>query len=77
MSIEKTTVGDNVQKIGSTFPDHMRPSLAAQYSGISMSTLAKLRMRHNRHRGPKFAKMSGCVVYRRGDLDAWLEANLV
>ncbi|MFD0980430.1 helix-turn-helix domain-containing protein [Tropicimonas aquimaris] len=58
-------------------PQNMRPSAAADYLGVSQSHLAKLRMEQNRHKGPAFSKVAGCVVYRRADLDAWLEANVV
>lgn len=57
--------------------DYMRPKAAAAYSGISVSKLAKLRMEQNRKDGPPFVKAAGCVVYRRSDLDAWLEMHLV
>jgi hypothetical protein len=57
--------------------DYMRPAAAADYVGMSQSTLAKLRMRHNRQHGPVFAKRGGCVVYRRADLDSWMEASLI
>lgn len=55
---------------------NLRPSQAAAYLGISVSKLAKLRMRHSPEAGPRFAKVAGCVLYRRADLDAWLEAHL-
>ncbi|HBZ45319.1 MAG TPA: DNA-binding protein [Maritimibacter sp.] len=55
-------------------PANMRPARAAQYTGVSKSHLAKLRMRGE---GPTYAKVAGCVVYRRADLDAWLQDNLV
>ena len=58
-------------------PDTMRPCEAARYTGISQSTLAKLRMRGNRPRGPRFVKLAGCVRYRRADLDAWIDQNVV
>ncbi|WP_137701087.1 helix-turn-helix domain-containing protein [Marimonas lutisalis] len=56
---------------------HMRPKTAARYLGISPSTLAKLRMRQNRQDGPVFSKIAGLVVYRRADLDLWLQENSV
>jgi len=56
---------------------NMRPAEAALYTGLSESTLAKLRMRHNRSDGPKFAKINGCVIYRRVDLDRWIESCTV
>ncbi|RYH08829.1 helix-turn-helix domain-containing protein [Tropicimonas sp. IMCC6043] len=56
---------------------NFRPAEAAAYLGVSQSQLAKLRMESNRHKGPAFAKVAGCVVYRRADLDAWIAANMV
>ena len=54
---------------------HMRPRTAARYLGLSQSTLAKLRMAQNRHQGPSFSKVAGVVVYRKDDLDEWLERH--
>lgn len=62
-----------VAKIG----DYLRAWEAAVYLGISESTLAKLRMRNNRSRGPNYIKSNGIVIYRRDDLDAWLESQIV
>ena len=59
------------------FPDNMRPPVAAKYSGVSESKLAKLRMSANRQHGPRFVKVAGCIIYRRKDLDAWLSEHLV
>ena len=56
---------------------YFRPSEAARYIGISESTLAKLRMRNSRFSGPNWVKAAGCVIYRKSDLDTWLEENLV
>lgn len=58
-------------------PENLRPLEAAHYLGVSVSMLNKLRMKRTRHNGPKFAKICGCVVYRRADLDDWLARNLV
>jgi len=57
--------------------ENLRPAQAAHYTGLSDSTLAKLRMRHNRADGPKYLKISGCVVYRRSDLDSWMNQHVV
>ncbi len=62
---------------GPSFAENMRPADAALYTGLSESTLAKLRMRQNRPDGPSFLKISGCVVYRRGDLDKWMDSHAV
>lgn len=56
---------------------NMRPSEAASYTGLSESTLAKLRMRHKRDDGPRYIKISGCVIYRRSDLDDWMDQHIV
>lgn len=50
---------------------------AAEYLHMSYSNLAKLRVAG---KGPQFLKMSptkqGKVLYRREDLDAWLESKV-
>jgi hypothetical protein len=45
---------------------------AAQYLGISASTLSKLRVFGG---GPKFHKLGRRVVYDSRDLDGWFEAR--
>ncbi|NEK21850.1 DNA-binding protein [Sulfitobacter sp. JBTF-M27] len=55
----------------------MRPTYAARYLGISQSKLAKLRMQNCPTTGPPFSKIAGMVVYRRPDLDRWVEENQV
>jgi predicted DNA-binding transcriptional regulator AlpA len=45
---------------------------AAQYLGISASTLSKLRVFGG---GPKFHKLGRRVVYDTRDLDGWFEAR--
>ncbi|PWJ21425.1 Helix-turn-helix domain-containing protein [Jannaschia seohaensis] len=57
--------------------DYLRPSEAAKYTGHSESTLAKLRMQHKRACGPVFIKRGGVVLYRRADLDAWLNGFVI
>lgn len=44
----------------------------SEYTGIPVSTLRF--MRHER-RGPKSALIAGRIVYRKEDVDAWLEAQ--
>lgn len=56
---------------------NLRPQEAARYTGLSESTLAKLRMRDNRSKGPCFLKISGCIVYRRSDLDRWMDGHAI
>jgi predicted DNA-binding transcriptional regulator AlpA len=45
---------------------------AAAWTGLSTSTLAKLRLSGN---GPTYAKLGRRVVYRIDDLQAWIEAH--
>lgn len=51
---------------------------AAAYLRISPSTLANLR---SQGKGPVFRRLTdrkfGNVLYRKEDLDAWVEANIV
>jgi len=47
---------------------------AAEFLGISASTMAQWRMLN---KGPSFVKLGTRVMYRQIDLEAWLEANLV
>jgi predicted DNA-binding transcriptional regulator AlpA len=56
---------------------YMRPKQAAQYTGLSESTLAKLRMRHKRDSGPTYIKRGGSVIYRSSDLDNWMDQQVV
>jgi predicted DNA-binding transcriptional regulator AlpA len=47
-----------------------RPPEAATYVGLSVSTLAKQRLRGD---GPKFVRLSARAIgYLQADLDAWL-----
>lgn len=50
----------------------LRAQEAADYLGLSTSTLAKLRLSGN---GPVFCKLGRRVVYRHADLDMYLEAS--
>lgn len=47
----------------------LTPPEAAEYLGISASTLAKLRVYGG---GPAFLKLGRKVLYERADLDSWL-----
>ncbi|MGU3493670.1 helix-turn-helix transcriptional regulator [Xanthobacteraceae bacterium A53D] len=49
-----------------------RTPQAAAYVGLSKSTMDK-----HRHygTGPAYLKLGAAVVYRRADLDAWLDAR--
>jgi predicted DNA-binding transcriptional regulator AlpA len=57
-------------------PENSRLALpvgqAAQYLGLSASTLNKLRLTGD---GPPYYKLSRRVVYRQSDLIAWLESH--
>ena len=46
----------------------------AQLLRLSAKTLANWRARA---RGPRYVKMGGVILYRRADLDAYLEASVV
>jgi predicted DNA-binding transcriptional regulator AlpA len=46
---------------------------AANVLGLAPSTLAKLRLTGN---GPVYCKLGRRVVYRRSDLEAWLESRV-
>jgi excisionase family DNA binding protein len=52
--------------------DHLfSTSVAASYLGLSPSYLNKLRCTGG---GPYFVKLGRRVLYRKADLDSWLEA---
>jgi predicted DNA-binding transcriptional regulator AlpA len=46
-----------------------RAPQAAEYLGVSASTLAKWRVRGD---GPPYAKHGGVVIYDQSDVDNWL-----
>jgi len=52
---------------------NMRTPAASAYLDIPQSTLEKMRMTG---RGPSFVKDGRLVIYRKQDLDAWLERRL-
>ncbi|MGU3492927.1 helix-turn-helix transcriptional regulator [Xanthobacteraceae bacterium A53D] len=49
-----------------------RTPQAAQYVGLSASTMNKLR---HYGTGPAYLKLGAAVVYRQDDLDVWLETR--
>ncbi len=53
-------------------PDNIRHVPAARYIGIAPSTLGKMRRRGD---GPAYIKAGKTVLYRKADLDAWLEQH--
>ncbi|MCW5685513.1 MAG: helix-turn-helix domain-containing protein [Pseudolabrys sp.] len=54
-------------------PDVLRAHDAADFLELSESTLAKLRLTGN---GPAYCKLGRRVVYRRTDLEAWLQSRV-
>lgn len=54
------------------YKQRVRTRSAASYVGLSVSTLAKLRISGE---GPCFIKLGRAVVYDIDDLDAWVEAR--
>ncbi|MDG9986851.1 helix-turn-helix domain-containing protein [Stenotrophomonas sp. GD04024] len=52
----------------------LRVSEAAQYLGLSTSTLDKMRMEG---RGPRYLKVGSRVFYRPEDLEIYLNASVV
>lgn len=72
MSMNSLGISTASSGSGSDNSDYLRPKGAAQYTGLSESTLAKLRMRHRRAEGPSFIRAGGSVIYRRCELDRWL-----
>ncbi|ODT69034.1 MAG: hypothetical protein ABS75_18455 [Pelagibacterium sp. SCN 63-23] len=48
---------------------HIKTKAAAEYTGLSKSTLDKLRCFGG---GPAYLKLGRAVVYSTDDLDAWL-----
>lgn len=53
---------------------HMKAQEAAPYICVKPDTL---RVWRRRGRGPAYIKTGRLVLYRRSDLDAWLDANRV
>jgi len=54
-------------------PITLTAAQAANIVGLSPSTMAKLRLAGN---GPVYCKLGRRVVYRREDLEAWLESRV-
>ena len=51
---------------------YLRTASAAEYIGLTKSTLEKRRLTGG---GPVFSKLGRTVVYDRADLDAWVAAR--
>lgn len=64
----------NPPAAGGTIGDNFDTQGAAEYLTLKKPTLDCWRVTG---RGPKFCKIGSRVVYRRVDLDAWLESKLV
>ncbi|EYD75295.1 hypothetical protein Rumeso_03119 [Rubellimicrobium mesophilum DSM 19309] len=77
MARPRTQLGKVEVEVHGFEPDYLDPQRAAEYLGLSVSFLAKLRMAENRHRGPAFVKLGKVVLYRRTDLDQWLASHVV
>lgn len=56
---------------------YLRAGEAAAYLGLSKNYLAKSRMEPPLCDGPVFSRMGHVILYRRADLDAWVEAGRV
>jgi hypothetical protein len=52
----------------------LTPEAAAEFLGLAVSTLAKMRLTGN---GPVYCKLGRRVVYRREDCEAWLGSRVV
>ncbi len=50
----------------------MRAETVAEFTGLSASYLAKLRVTGF---GPPFKKIGRAVIYRQADVEAWLESH--
>ncbi|WP_044036585.1 helix-turn-helix transcriptional regulator [Octadecabacter arcticus] len=59
-------------------PVYMTPPQAAEYTGLSESYLAKLRMTTVYGSGPNFIRLGlRAIRYRRADLDDWMVSKTV
>ena len=55
---------------------YLTASQAANYTGLSVSYLAKLRMGTGPQIGPKYLRVGlRAIRYRRKDLDGWMESK--
>lgn len=50
----------------------LRPGQVAEWITLSEQTLANMR---HQGRGPRYVKAGARVLYRRSDVEAWLDAN--
>src|SRR4051812_15689033 len=61
------------RQMSTNYPITLPADEAAEVVGLAPSTLAKLRLSGN---GPIYCKLGRRIVYRRADLEAWLEARV-
>jgi predicted DNA-binding transcriptional regulator AlpA len=61
-----------IKPVVGIMPKVITAKVAARYVGLSVSTLAKLRLNGN---GPTYCKLGRRVVYRPVDLDQWLQSR--
>lgn len=54
--------------------DNLNTQGAAEYLGSTPHTLNTWRYLN---KGPKYVRMGRKIMYRRADLDAWMDANTV
>ncbi|TQE99068.1 MAG: helix-turn-helix domain-containing protein [Spiribacter salinus] len=54
--------------------ENLRPSEAAEFLRVSTRTLIRWR---NQRVGPAWTKVGGRLIYRRRDLEAWLDRQRV
>jgi len=58
--------------------EYLTPAGSADYLGLSMSYLAKLRMGTNPVPGPRYIRSGLKIIrYRRDDLDQWMQLRAV
>ena len=56
-------------------PTLLTPRDAADYLGLSQSTLARMRSSSSAMKGPPFSRLGGSIRYKQSDLDEWVERN--
>jgi len=60
-----------------TIPNYLTRKAVSEYYPIPFSTLSKLAMSKNRHKGPAFLKRGSSVIYKREDIEAWLDSHRI
>lgn len=64
----------NGPAVAAAVAERLRVTDAAKYLGLSVSTLDTMR---SKGRGPRYLRIGSRIYYRRGDLDAYVEAGVV